>query len=58
MFSDALRILDENTVNYMIEEFKAEIAGLKCELKVKGDVIEEKDNEIIRLRRQIENLQK
>lgn len=58
MFSDALRILDENTVNYMIEEFKAEIAGLKRELKVKGDVIEEKDHEIIRLQRQIESLQK
>ena len=33
MYSDALKILDENTVQYMVEEQKEEIAALKRQLE-------------------------
>lgn len=46
MFSEALRILDENTVKYMIEE-------LQKKVDEQSAVIDEKDAEIEELRRQL-----
>ena len=54
MFSEALRILDENTVKYMIEEMQQEINEKSQELEEKGKELEEKDKEIARLRKLIE----
>ena len=51
MFSEALRILDENTVKYMIEE-------LQKELEEKTSVIGEKEAEIAELKRQLRNYEK
>lgn len=41
MYSEALRILDRNTVRYMIEEQKKEIDEKKKEIEEKEKVIEE-----------------
>lgn len=41
MFSDALRILDRNTVQLMIDEMQEELEGAKEELKKKDDRIKE-----------------
>ena len=49
MFSDALRVLDENTVNYMIEEMKQELEEKDQELEKKDQELEKKDQEIKRL---------
>lgn len=46
MFSEALRILDENTVKYMIEEMQQEINEKSQELEEKGKELEEKDKEL------------
>ena len=46
MFSEALRILDENTVKYMIEEMQQEIDEKSKELEEKGKELEEKDKEL------------
>lgn len=43
MFSDALRIMDQNAIEYMVDELKAEMARLDSELS-------KKDSEIERLR--------
>lgn len=43
MYSEALRILDRNTVRYMIEEQQKEIEQQKQELKEKDITIREKD---------------
>ena len=43
MYSEALRILDRNTVRYMIEEQQKEIEQQKQELKKKDIAIREKD---------------
>ena len=43
MFSEALRILDQNTVKYMIEELQKQLEDEKAE---KAAVIKEKDAEI------------
>jgi arsenate reductase-like glutaredoxin family protein len=65
MFSDALRKLDENTVNYMIEELRAEIVEKDNLLEFKDGMIEsresalrEKDNIIKKLEKQIVELTK
>lgn len=58
MFSEALKILDENTVKYMIEEMTQEIKEKSQELEEKtqkiesiGKELEEKDKEIERLKK-------
>lgn len=46
MYSEALRIMDQNTVNYMIDELKAELSAQKA-------AVLQKDSEIERLRTQL-----
>lgn len=46
MFSDALRILDENTAHYMIELKDEEIAEMKTQLAEKNDQLAEKDGQL------------
>ena len=46
MFSEALRILDENTVKYMIEEMQQEINEKSQELEEKGRELEEKNKQL------------
>ena len=43
MFSEELRILDRNTVQYMIDEMQEEIDGLKGDLQKKETVLQEKE---------------
>ena len=51
MFSEALRILDQNTVKYMIEELQKQLEDEKAE---KAAAIKEKDAEIAELKKQLE----
>ena len=46
MFSEALKILDENTVHYMIEEMQKQIDEDKETIAEKDSVIAEKDSVI------------
>ena len=46
MFSEALKILDENTVHYMIEEMQKQIDEDKEVIAEKDSVIAEKDSVI------------
>ena len=71
MFSEALKIMDRNTVNYMIEEQQKELEEKDKQLEQKNEQLEqkneqleqkdkqlqEKDQEILALRRQLEELQ-
>lgn len=50
MFSDALRIMDQNAIEYMVDELKAEKARLVSELSRKKSELSKKDSEIERLR--------
>lgn len=50
MYSEALRIMDENTVFYMVDELKAQLAKQKAE---KDAVISQKDAEIQHLREEL-----
>ena len=50
MFSAALKILDENTVRYMIDEMEQEIEDQKTLLHEKDNVILQNTNEIQRLK--------
>lgn len=57
MFSEALRKLDENTVNYMIDELKKErdeaIAEKNAAVSKMNATLSEKDAEITRLKAQL-----
>ncbi len=62
LFSEALKILDENTVKYMIEELQKEldekvsVLGEKeAALKEQGTVLREQEAEIAELKRQLRN---
>ena len=46
MFSDALKILDENTVHYMIEQQKEELEKAKQMLAEKDSALAEKELEM------------
>lgn len=46
MYSETLRIMDDNTILYMVDEFKSEI--LYCD-----EIISQKDAEIQRLREEL-----
>ncbi len=46
MFSEELRELDRNTVQYMIDDMKDEIDAQRQELKEQKELLGEKDNEI------------
>lgn len=50
MFSDALKILDENTVRYMIDEMEQEIEDQKTLLHEKDNVILQNTTEIQRFK--------
>ena len=58
MFSEALRILDQNTVKYMIEELQKQLEDKDTEkaliIKEKDAEIKERDAEIAELKRQLE----
>ena len=55
MFSEALRILDQNTVKYMIEELQKQLEDEKAAaIREKAAVIKEKDAEIAELKKQLE----
>lgn len=56
MFSEELRILDRNTVKYMIEEQQQEIDSLKALNAEKDTQIEEKDAQIEALKKELESL--
>ena len=64
MFSDALKILDHNTVQYMIDEMqnpidgqKAEIADQAEQIAVKDSQLADKDSQIAALKAQLAALQ-
>ena len=54
MFSEALHILDRNTVNYMIEEQQAEIEAKRRQIEENQRELEEKEQEIKESKREIE----
>ena len=61
MFSDALRKLDENTMNFMIVDMKNEIDGLKKELADRNQelsdkerILHEQEQEIFELKKLLE----
>ena len=63
MFSDALRIMDQNAIEYMVDELKAEMARLdselsrkESELSKKVSELSKKDSEISRKDSEIERL--
>ena len=53
MYSEALRIMDENTALYMINELKGEIHYCDDIISQKNDVISQKAAEIQRLREKL-----
>ena len=64
MFSEALKIMDRNTVHYMIEEQQKELEEKDKQLEQKNEQLEqkdkqlqEKDQEILALKKQLEELQ-
>lgn len=58
MFSEALRILDENTVKLMIEQQKEEIARVEAELADKNAELADKDMQIEKLIKELEKYRK
>ena len=58
MFSDALRIMDENAVKYMVDEMKAEISRQKAEISDQNAKISNQETEIARLRAELARYQK
>lgn len=69
MFSEALKILDQNTVKYMIEELQRELdekvvlleekeAAIREVAREKDTAIREKEDEIAELKRQLESYKK
>ena len=57
-FSEELRILDRNTVQYMIEEQQKEIEEQQKEIEEQQKEIEEQQKEIETLKKQLQMLQK
>ncbi len=64
MFSEALKILDQNTVTYMIEELEKElemkaavIEEKDAKLEEKDTRLKEKDAEIAELKRRLANFE-
>lgn len=54
MWSEALRILDENSLKYYVEELKDELDKEKLRIKEKDAALNEKDAEIAALKAQLE----
>ncbi len=44
MYSEALAIMDKNTVEYVIDEMRAEIRKNECSLQQKEAALQQKDN--------------
>ena len=58
MFSEALRILDENTVKYMMEELQKKVEEQDAVINKQDAVINKKDAEIEELKRQLKQRSK
>ncbi|MCM1541712.1 MAG: Rpn family recombination-promoting nuclease/putative transposase [Blautia sp.] len=58
MFSEALYIMDRNTVRYMVDELKAELSKKNLELSQKDSELSQKDSEIKRLRARLAQYEK
>ncbi len=58
MFSEALRILDRNTAELMVNRMKDEIVDLKTQNEELKSSSEEKDAEIARLKKLLEEQNK
>ncbi len=56
MFSEELRILDRNTVKYMIDELQEELDNTKEQLEVANSTISKKDATISALQKELESL--
>lgn len=56
MYSEALRIMDENTVHYMIDELKAKLSRKDSELSRKDSELSQKDSELSQKDSEIERL--
>ena len=56
MFSEALRVLDENTVKYMIEEMKQELEEKNQTLDQARKELTEKDKELNEVKQELERL--
>lgn len=56
MYSEALRILDRNTVRYMIEEQQKELEQKKEEINQQKAIIKDQQKEIEKLKSQLEQL--
>lgn len=57
IFSDALKILDHNTVQYMIDEMQNTIDGQKAEIADQAVQLADKDSQIEALKAQLAALQ-
>ena len=55
MFSDALKILDDNTVQYMIDEMQNTINDQKAQLSDKDSQLADKDSQLIDMHSQLAN---
>ena len=58
MFSEELRILDRNTVQYMIDEMQAQLDSQKNEINSQKTQLQEKDHTIRELEQRIAELEK
>lgn len=58
MYSEALRILDRNTVRYMIEEQQKELEQKKEEINQQKAIIKDQQKEIEELKSQLEQLKR
>lgn len=56
MFSEALRILDQNTIQYMIDDLQKQLAEEKAEKEEKEKALSEKNFEIQRLKEELASL--
>ena len=56
MFSEELRILDRNTVRYMMDEMQSEIDQQKEQISQQKEQIEQQKEELERLRKQLQEL--
>lgn len=56
MFSEALRILDRNTVQYMVEQQQEQINQMQEQISHQNEQLEEKDEQISHQNEQIEKM--
>ena len=58
IFSEELRIMDRNTVKYMVDQMQEEIDSQKQKLEQKDTELEQKNNQLNNQKREIEFLRK